>query len=279
MTFGFDRIFKVTGGKMAAIALFFVMAGATGSCTSEANNGLSIVWAQVPKADMGGCTIPGTRGMTYLPSGTLDVGLDQAYPYKLYPLVENNLFKAQSMMVEYNTIRVTGSDVKLVPPPGVTFKPDPGCPVEFFHPNPLSIDPAGEAAIGVEAIKPCHVPVLRKMFGVAKPAGLSPAQSAFEIFTAVVRVRGVHGGTEIVSEAFEFPIRVCLGCLQTGFTLKGFEDLGYPNVADCRNLLDNPYTGNPCNIAQDFGPILCCSPDGTKEKIECPGLARGEEQP
>ncbi len=281
MTLGFDRIFRVTDGKVAAIALLSVMVGATGSCTSEANNGLTIVWAQEPKADKMGCTIPGTRGMTYKPAGILDVGLDQDYPYDLYPLIENNLPKAKAMMVEYNKIRITGTDVKLVPPPGVTFTTAAGCPAEFFHPNPLSIDPDGEAAIAVEAIKPCHVPVLRKMFTVIKDnGGLSPDyKSAHEIFTAVVRVRGVHGGTEIVSEPFEFPIRVCLGCLQTGYTAEGFEGFDYPKVPDCRILLDNPYPGNGCNIAQDFGPLLCCSPDGTKDNIECPGGPRGVAAP
>lgn len=274
MTLGFDRIFRGTGGKMAATALLSVMVGATGSCTSEVNNALVIVWAQVAKADKTGCMIPGTRGTTYKPDGILDVGLDQDYPYNLYPLIENNLSVAKAMMVESNKIRITGTDVKLVPPPGVTFTPAAGCPAEFLHPNPLLIDPNGEAALAVQAIKPCHVPVLRAMFGVPKPAGLSPAVSAVEIFTAVIQVRGIHGGTEIVSEAFEFPIQVCLGCLQRGFNLKGFEDFDYPNVADCRNLLDNPFTGNACNIAQDFGPVLCCSPDGTR-KIECPGRARG----
>jgi hypothetical protein len=279
MTLGFDRIFRVTGGKMAAIALLSVVGGATGSCTSQANNGLSIVWAQEPKADKTGCTIPGTRGMTYKPDGILDVGLDQAYPYNLYPLVENNLFKAKSMMVEYNKIRITGTDVKLVPPPGVVFTPAAGCPAEFFHPNPLSIEPEGEAAIAVQAIKPCHVPVLQDMFTKAKPAGLSPDVSAFEIFTAVIRVRGVHGGTEIISEPFEFPIRVCLGCLQRDYRLKGFEDFDYLHIPDCRSLLDNPFPGYACNIAQDFGPVLCCSPDGTKSNIECPGVPRGVVPP
>ncbi len=243
---------------------------ATGTCTSS----LSVVWAQVPISGAQGCTIPGTRGTTYLPSGVLDVGLDQDYPYILYPLVQNNLIKAMPAMAEYNRIRVSGADVKLVPPRGVTFTPAADCPAEFFHPNPISVDPGREAAIVVQTIKPCHVPVLRAMFRASKPAGLSPDNKGTpEIFTAVVRVRGILGGTEIESEAFEFPIRVCLGCLQTGFNLPGYEDFDFPILADCRYLVENPYPGNTCNIAQDFGPVLCCSPDG--QKIECPGRPRG----
>jgi len=278
MTLGFNRVSKIIGGKLATATVCTVMAVSSGSCTSEANNSLAIVWAQVPTVNMGGCSVTGTKGMTYLPSGTLDVGLDKDYAYDLYPLIENNLKKAPTANIEYNAIRITGVDVKLIPPPGVTLTLPTSCPAEFSHPISLKVDPVGTAALDVEAIKACHIPAIRKQFSVAKSdGGLSPNVQDQEVFTAVLRVQGEHGGVDIESAPFSFPIRVCLGCLQRGFAAEGFRDLDYPKIPDCRSLVENPYVGNACNIAQDFGPVLCCSTDGSGSpaSIECPGRPRG----
>ena len=58
---------------------------------------------------------------TRLESGILDVALDQTYSYKLFPLVQNNLLPgAGEGDIEPNRVSVTGAQIKLVPPPGVT---------------------------------------------------------------------------------------------------------------------------------------------------------------
>ena len=89
------------------------------------------------------------------------------------------------------------------------------------------------------------------------------------------RAKGRHGGTDIHSDPFEFPIRVCYGCLQTGFDgqYAAFSfALSPPKVIACDNLTENPYKGNVCNPAQDTGPILCCAQDAKGERLVCPAI-------
>jgi hypothetical protein len=153
------------------------------------------------------------------------------------------------------------------------------CPREFDVSAHGTLDPGGEIGIGIEAIRSCHSGLFRQLFR----DGRLPATLSEEItFRVVVQVRGRHGSSHILSEPFEFPVRVCYGCLQTGFAGK-FADFNFPSnpaqsvaTVKCDNLVDNPYRGNTCNPGQDVGPILCCSIDGTAERIECPGTPRGK---
>jgi hypothetical protein len=58
---------------------------------------------------------------------------------------------------------------------------------------------------------------------------------------------------------FPFDVQVCAGCLQSMF----------PLVPSCANApKPNLLHGNPCNIAQDGPPVLCCTdPSGA---LICP---------
>ena len=91
-------------------------------------------------------------------------------------------------------------------------------------------------------------------------------------------MKGRHGGTQILSDPFEFPVRVCSGCLQTGFS-GPYSRWDYPAVPPCNALAHNPFTGNLCAPAQDFGPILCCARDEKGEDLQCPGVPTGTSMP
>ena len=53
-------------------------------------------------------------------------------------------------------------------------------------------------------------------------------------------------------------MRTCIGCLQTGF--KDVAQYNFPARPTCSSLTTpNVDRGNPCNLAQDYGPMLCCT--------------------
>jgi hypothetical protein len=258
---------RLLGGGLLGAAL------ATGalSCT-DANESLTVVAATVPTDD---CTLDegGSTGKR-LAEGILDVGLDKAYGYQLYPMLSNNLSPlATAGGLEPNRISVTGAEIEILPPAGVTMTWPQGCGATFEDYSTAMIMPGQKRVIGVAALSSCHAAVIREMFLTGK---LNPSLTEEIKFRSKVRAKGTHGSTAIFSDPFEFPIRVCYGCLQTGFTGAYAEfsyDISPPKVLACENMSENPYLGNRCNRAQDFGPILCCAQDPKGEKLLCPGIA------
>jgi hypothetical protein len=257
---------RLLGGLLGA-ALTTLMAA---SCV-ETNESLTIVQAMVPNDS---CMIDEMgSGGARLPEGILDVGLDKAYGYVLYPLIANNLLPLSSSGgIEPNRVSITGAEVELLPPKGVTVTWPAGCGAEFEDFSTANILPAGKRAIRVAALSACHAAVIRTMFQTGQ---LNPSLTEEIKFRAKVRAKGKHGSSEIFSDPFEFPIRVCYGCLQTGFQ-GAYAEFSFsasaPKVLSCENMAENPYMGNTCHPAQDFGPILCCAQDAKGEKLLCPGI-------
>ncbi len=241
----------------------------------DAGRPLVILQAQVPDTGMGGCTVPNKRTALRLFQGVLDVALDRPRPYYLYPEISNRLPALSGMAggSEPNRIDVVSLQVRIEPPPGLAVTWPAECPVSFDWANPLTLFPGDEAPGQVEALRACHAAKIRELFDAGK---LDPNIATDVRFRVLVSVKGKHGGTQITSDPFEFPIRVCYGCLQTGFGDAQFAPFNFQNgkVAPCKQLMTNPYQGNVCNPAQDLGPVLCCSVDGTDKTIECPGIPR-----
>lgn len=249
-------------------------------CTTDTRIGLTIVQNQIPTANESGCSIPAKATESTLTSGTLDVALDRDYPYQLYPLIANSLSQFNPMVTsgDQNRIQVDRIHVRLQAPPGVDLASTPSCPTEFDSPlsSTLVLEPGGEASTLVEALLPCHAAQIRTLFQGVLPNG--PSDQV--VFRALVQARGKHGGTGIESNTFEFPIRVCAGCLQRGFTQTGFTRYDYPGIPLCEELPSNPYPGNACNIGQD-ALVLCCeaqpsdpSAPNQARRIECPARPR-----
>jgi hypothetical protein len=173
--------------------------------------------------------------------------------------------------------------VRIEPPSTVSVPWEPACRGRFDVEAEGVLEPGGTMAAIVEVFKDCHGRLLRSLFttGVMKKA-LPPDLTTQIIFRVKVRAVGIHGGTEIMSDVYEYPIRVCYGCLQTGYRdANGVPDPFFSEfefqrnkVARCNQLNANPYPGNPCNPAQDFGPLLCCTNSDDPSNIECPGVPR-----
>jgi hypothetical protein len=236
---------------------------------------LTIVQNQVPTVGDStaaqSCVIPSMPSEERNSLGTYDVALDHSRPYYMYPLLHNGLPQIMNT-VDPNKIDINKWTVKIEAPPTISVPWSPACPAEFDFPNPLSLHPGDEAAAVVEALRPCHGDLLRQLMQQGK---IPSSFSEQVIFRLIVRAKGRHGGTEIKSDPFEFPVRVCYGCLQTGFNKAPYSDFNFPRVPACDKVADNPFPGNPCNPAQDFGPILCCALDPEGKMLQCPAIGKG----
>jgi hypothetical protein len=197
--------------------------------------------------------------------GTYDVALDRAYPYFLYPLLRYR----STDPTDTAPIDLRAFSVSIEPPVEMTLDWSDGCPARFEVPFPLTVEPGGGAAAAVEVLRPCHGDRLRQLFTAGR---LPTSFNERAIVRLIVRAVGRRGAEPITSPPFEFPVRVCYGCLQTGYASKDYADFAFPRVPACAALTANPYPGNPCNPAQDTGPILCCALDAAGTQLQCPAL-------
>jgi hypothetical protein len=114
-------------------------------------------------------------------------------------------------------------------------------------------------------ISPCQAAVIHDLFVAGT---LPPDLGQLVMFTIEMRVVGIlPSGSEIDSDKFRFSVRTCIGCLQTGF--QDVAQYNFPARPTCSSLTTpNLDKGNPCNVAQDYGPLLCCT--GSSNEIVCP---------
>ena len=248
-------------------ALSGLLLGAA-TCT-DANESLIVLQAQVPD-DM--CTISDLPdNATRRAYGILDVALDKPYAYRLYPLVKNQLLPAAAAGdIEPNRVTVNAASIKIIPPPGVNVSFADACAAEFDHPTVAVLGPGETRAVTLDGVRSCHAALFADLFRSGR-LNSSVADSVY--FRLVVRIKARHGGTTIESDPFEYPLKVCYGCLQTGFTGQ-YAAFNFPEVPSCDRLADNPFMGNSaCGLpAQDSGPILCCAKDAKGTSLQCPGV-------
>ena len=220
---------------------------------------LVIVQNQQPAVDEDAkaCVVSSDATESPTSMGLYDVDLDQAYPYYLYPLIQNRLPSIKTAGgVERNSIVLRHLHVTVHAPPGVDAGWDPRCPATFDSPATVVLDPAQARAVKVEGMRVCHGQRLRALIA----EGATPADTSQPVyFTLEVTAVADRAGSEQRSDSFPFQEQVCAGCLQSMYPL-------VPACADAPN--PNPFTGNPCNIAQDKGTVLCCRNPGGD--LTCP---------
>jgi hypothetical protein len=201
-------------------------------------------------------TLPSAQRMT---QGTLDLALDRVYPYILFPFITLEP-GAPELLLSFVHVKVSG-------PAGVTVPWPAGCPAEFdVRFGALDFPGGSMASGGIEVLQTCHELALRELFA----KGTLDARLQTQVMmTLTVNAKAYLGDQLVPSAPVDFPLRICVGCLQTGFA-PPFDKYDYPKVPACAGLAGNPYLGNPCSPAQDFGPVLCCAKDASGTQLQCP---------
>jgi len=267
------RIHNLLGAARAAL-LCSAALGA-GGCID--NSGLLIILQnQMPTVvDVASrnCQAGSTASASPVGSGVLDleVGTNPPPLYMMYPLVQSTLpaRAASPGQVEPNTVYVDGVRGTLVPPPGLTMTWPADCPASFYWPSTAALLPGTTLGLSAQVIRPCQAQAIHDRFA----SGDLPSDFSQQVlFTIEMRVVGrVTSGSEITSDAFRFAVRVCIGCLQTGFS--DIAQFNYPARPACGVApKPNPYHGNPCNLAQDTGPLLCCTGDMNQPVCPAPDM-------
>jgi hypothetical protein len=162
-------------------------------CVSNQANGLSLVANIAPNAAMDCAVSP--ESTSFVPIGTLDTSVPTAYV--LSPLVANELAAtAGSTITEEHRVLVDTVEIDLTSPD----LPIPAAFAKLTQPTSGAVEPAGgKTTFAVELVPLDVVRALRGLTGT---------------INAAVRVRGsmVNGG-EASSNVFNYPVRVCDGCL------------------------------------------------------------------
>jgi hypothetical protein len=243
-----------------------VAAAATAGCVDNA--GLMVILGnQIPMMDAVThlCSAIAADGTAVLGQGVLDLDVGTPQPYVAYPIVQNRL-QALGMAsgVEPNRIMLQGFHITLIPPAGFNFPWTAAAPNHLEPAFSQGLEPGAELTAQIQAVSQNQAQAILAQFG---PGGLSPLLTDDVVFTVEMHAVGTRNGDTIESDVFRFPIRMCVGCLQTGLT--DLAQYNYPGVPLCTVApKPNIYKGNPCNFAQDSGPLLCCLDDS--QKPVCP---------
>jgi hypothetical protein len=283
-----------TIGKVAALVIPVGVFLSLAACViDDGPTGLEIVQDQWLDTGTGAaaCAVPATATSQQRIEGVLDVALPDPSQihYLFYPLVENLLSPFNGLVSsttaggveEKNNIILKAFHVKLdvTFTAGTSFPWDPGCSGEFDVQTQTSqLAPSGFVSEIVEIIRPCNVAPLFRYLQAQNDAG--QAYPEVKVSTTI-RAKGRLGSSDIESPPFDFPVKACYGCLQTGYADSKAAQFSFPDVPTCSELTANPYLGDPCNPAQDQ-LLLCCATSwdgqGKAVAMECPAVPNGTAQ-
>ena len=258
-------------GRRLAIGLAVAASLAGAGCVPSSGL-LVILQNQQPVLDQTShtCGAGSTASASTVGMGILD--LETSTPpapapgYFAYPLVQNSLPMRAPMAggIEPNAINIQGVRTTIHPPPGLDVTWPAGCPATFPWPGSGMLLPGATIGLTAQVILPCHAKVIHDLFA----SGALPSDFGQQVlFTIEMRVFGTVSGSDIDSDAFRLSVRMCVGCLQTGFP--DIAPFNFPARPSCgASPKPNLYHGNPCNVAQDVHPLLCCT--GSMSEIVCP---------
>ena len=128
-----------------------------------------------------------------------------------------------------------------MPPTGVTVPFRADCAAEFDHPSQSTIFPGSQRAVRVEAVRTCHATYFQDLF---KSGALNSAVGESMLFSRHRPHQGPPRGHGDPFDPFEFPVRICYGCLQTGFW-GPYSLFNFPMTPPCAALAEQPLHREP----------------------------------
>jgi hypothetical protein len=184
--------------------------------------------------------------------GLLDVAQITSTGYVAIPIVRNNLVSRPGggMAVEYNSIQLTGANVSIQPPPGMSL---PSADANYFFPSaPGRVDPAGLVPMPVEVVTA----------KVARELGPSiPGGGLLTVIATVRPVGELDGNTQVIGGPMQFPVDLCENCLVTNqvcpFPKNSTPAIGgcFPQQDDILNCCTCP--ANVTIVGCTPGQVLC----------------------
>ena len=219
--------------KTALLLLAAASAGAAGC----ANNDISLSIIQMEAVSRAtGCVATATAGSGTVgrARGLLDVAKVTSTGYVAVPVIRNNL-AALVNNVEYNSIQISGANIKLMNVGGGTLTLSSGQSSFFYAAAGGRLDPGGTAAVPIEVLPASAAKSL---------AGMIPSNGLFTII-AEVRPVGTRSSDQVVGGPVDFPIDLCSGCLTSTSTCP---------------LPKGTMVTDPCpGLQQQDDPVLCCT--------------------
>lgn len=233
-------------GQTLAVVSVGVLATALMPACAENDSSMFVRMAIAPPQNrQNGCVYTSDPTQPFLSSGTLDVAIlakDPTYIVEL--LVGSQLFDRGDQKftrAEPNRTHVNGAVVRVTDANG-------GQLSEFTSLTSAFIEPQANNTPGYS---PARVQALDAATARKVSAGLAPGSDTLVV--ANIKVFGTTlGGVDLESGEFQFPIRVCNGCL---LSFNGGDDPATPG-RDCS--LPLPEQSNlpiPCRPGQDEGTL------------------------
>jgi hypothetical protein len=219
-----------------------------GACVdTSADSGLRIVANSAP----GDLCVVDPSSSTFRDDGVIEAG--SFFGYLLTPIVANDLVTIGDELTTPKTIYVTHArvDIDFYDPNFANLPVDRGL-VHFQVATSGSIEPnGGRLGLSFEIVPVDLLYAIGQQLGPASN-GVPPPRTTLDVSVQMV---GTHGGDEVVSNVFRYPVEVCVGCLSS-------------YVGECVNLpaAFEARTGGVCNTDQD-GVLDCCT-DSTG--VVCP---------
>jgi len=231
---------------------------ALAGCEAKTNGLLVILQNQRVSTDAttGVACVPGDDLALGRSSGRLDIALDKAIPYQVFPLVENRLQSQISGGVERNNLAIRALHMEIQPPPGSGIVFPDTCPASFDQAAAANLDPGEKRAFSANGMSACHTAIIQQ---AAAAGTLSVSETQPVSFTLVMKAIAARGGDTVESDEFRYGIEVCAYCLQQG-------GAATPTCAAAPK--PNPYKGNGCTPGQDDPGLLCCIDQNNK--VTCP---------
>lgn len=247
----------------ATQAIFlFVVCGFAAAC-GRVPGQFEIVQNQQPQ---GGCTVD-TSETLYRGDGTLDLQLVQGggrSAYLVFPLVRNNLPSssggpdANQIQMHSFAVDIGASQFGALPPQVAELfqtlnqAPHNSADYALLHYSvPWSATLASGGGLAATLVGAFPIDLAAR---VAATGDVGIARTSM-IVNAHVRAFGSTDTQDLESDALDFPIYVCSGCL-------------IANLLTCPYTSEPPNPGNPCNVSQD-NYVDCCSLNG---QLFCPPI-------